>query len=98
MTLFFDRSVGIAVPKALQLLRLVTPIEYHQDHFAQDALDDTWLPQVGAKGRTVIGHDHSYHLRSNELAALVQYNIGCFYLWGSEATRWDKMRCFAPRL
>ena len=81
MTFFFDRSVGIAVPKALQLLRLVTPIEYHQDHFAQDALDDAWLPEVGERGWTVIGHDHSYHLRSNELAALVQYNIGCFYLW-----------------
>ena len=95
MTFFFDRSVGIAVPKALQLLRLVTPIEYHQDHFAPDALDDAWLPEVGERGWTVIGHDHSYHLRSNELAALVQYDIGCFYLWGSEATRWDKMRCFA---
>ena len=44
VTFFFDRSVGIAVPKALQLLRLVTPIEYHQDHFAPDALDDACFP------------------------------------------------------
>lgn len=95
MTLFFDRSVGVRVPMALLTLRLPVGVEYHQQHFPSDAPDDKWLPVVGQRGWTVVGHDSKYHLMPNELAALKHYGIGCFYLWGSGATRWQKMQCFA---
>lgn len=85
------------LPEIVRLpqLRFPVQVEYHEAHFPIDADDDTWLPSVGQWGWTVIGHDYSYHKRPNELAALKQYDIGCFYLWGSEAPRWNKLQCFA---
>lgn len=97
MILFFDRNVGTVVPKILQWKNLRFPIqvEYHQQHFPIDEKDDVWLSTVGQWGWTVIGHDSSFHLRPTELSAIKQFQIGCFYLWGSEATRWEKLRCFS---
>ena len=84
------------VPQILQWARLKFPIqvEYHEKHFATNALDDSWLPVIGQWGWTIVGHDSSYHLYDNELAAIKQYGIGCFYLWGSESKRWQKLQCF----
>lgn len=93
MTFFFDRDVGVALPKAL--LTLHVPVCYHQQHFPMDCDDDVWLPIIGHNGWTLVGHDKQHHLMPNELYAIKQYNVGCFYLWGANATRWEKMRCFA---
>ena len=97
MILFFDKSVGTVVPRILRWDRLKCPIkiEYHEQHFSTHELDDRWLPIVGQWGWTVVGHDSSYHLYANELSAIKQYGMGCFYLWGSEAKRWEKLQCFA---
>ena len=92
--LFFDRDVGIALPRALDILKLPTHVEYHQHHFPIDAQDDAWMPSVGIRGWTLIGHDSRHHREAAEFAAIRQYNMGCFYLWGAEALRWEKMRCF----
>ena len=97
-TLFFDRDVGITLPKALDLLRLPTHVEYHQKHFAIDARDDDWMPTVGGWGWTLIGHDSRHHQEDSEVAAIKQHRIGCFYLWGAEALRWEKMRLLPARL
>ena len=64
-------------------------------HFPTDAPDDVWLPIVGEWGWTIVGHDSKYHLRTPELDAIKRYGIGCFYLWGSHAKRWEKLQCFA---
>jgi len=97
MILFFDRSVGTAVPQILRWRRLKLPVqvEYHEMHFPTDEEDDRWLPIVGDWGWTVIGHDSSYNTKATGLSAIKQYEIGCFYLWGSEAPRWEKLRCFS---
>jgi hypothetical protein len=98
MIFFFDRDLGTCVPLALIQLhfnRQFHEIHYHQQLFAIGESDDVWLPQVGKLGWTVIGHDSSHHLKESEISAIKQYNIGCFYLWGSEAKRWEKMQCFA---
>ena len=92
--LFFDRDVGITLPKALDILRLPTPVEYHQKHFPIDERDDDWMPRVGSWGWTLIGHDSRHHEVEAELQAIKQYAIGCFYLWGAKALRWEKMLCF----
>lgn len=60
-----------------------------------DEDDDIWLPAVGQFGWTVIGHDHSYHKRPSELAAIKQYGIGVFYLWGATAPSWRYFQCLA---
>jgi hypothetical protein len=97
MILFFERSVGTVVPELLQWksLRFPIQIQYHQQHFALDEQDDSWLNKVGQWGWTVIGHDSRYHQRPTELSAIKQYKMGCFYLWGANARRWEKFRCFA---
>ena len=98
MIVFFDRDVGTSLPKALLMLhfdRQFHELHYHQQHFQPDERDDIWLPQVGQWGWTVFGHDSQHHAQEAEISAIKQYGIGCFYLWGSEAKRWQKMQCFA---
>lgn len=92
--LFFDRDVGTALPRALNVLRLPTPVEFHQDHFPGDSQDDVWMPIVGSRGWILIGHDRMHHRRDPERSAIRDYSMGCFYIWGSQARRWEKMRCF----
>lgn len=94
-TLFFDRSVGTTIPRTLVRLRVPAGIEWHQQRFERDAADDVWLPEVGANGWAVLGFDWSYHLNQAELAAIRQYNMGIFYLWGAEARTWERMFCLA---
>lgn len=93
MILFFDRDTGTSLPKALRILKV--PVCYHQEHFAKNEPDDRWMPVVGHNQWILIGHDSQHHLKPNELYAVKQYNLGCFYLWGGNASRWEKMRCFA---
>ena len=52
------------------------------------------MPEVGTLGWTLVGHDSRHHRERAELAAVKQYEMGCFYLWGAEALKWEKMRCF----
>ena len=95
ITFYFDRSTGRALPDALKLLKL--NIEHQTDHFVHDTPDDQWLSVVGSNGWFVVTHDEKFHKAGfeAELAAVKTFNIGCFYLWGAEATRWRKMQCFA---
>lgn len=92
--LFFDRDVGTALPQALNVLRLPTRVEYLQNHFPADTQDDEWMPVIGSRGWLLIGHDRMHHRRSPERSAIQEYGMGCFYLWGAQARRWEKMRCF----
>ena len=92
--LFFDRDVGIKLPKALISLGLPVHVEYHQLYFAQNADDDLWMPAVGTLGWFVVGHDRHHHTRVSERAAVQGYGIGCFYLWGGNKPSHEKMRCF----
>ena len=94
-TLFFDRSVGTTIPRTLRRLKVPVGIEWHQENFDCNSPDDEWLPQVGVNGWAVLGFDWSYHLNQAELAAIQQYDIGVFYLWGSDARTWERMFCFA---
>jgi hypothetical protein len=94
--LFFDRSVGIGFPKALLTVKkFPLGIQYHQQHFKIDEADDVWLPIVGKRDWFVIGQDYSYHKNETEREAIKTYDIGVFYLWGSEAPQWESVRVFA---
>lgn len=103
MILFFDRSVGKRIPATLKRLRCPINIKRHGELFPPDALDDEWLPVVGANGWLVAGFDHSYHKPTNEaeLEAIKNFEIGVFYLWGPEASMWDSFTVFVrafPRM
>ena len=93
MILFFDRDTGTTLPKALRMVRV--SVCYHQEHFAKNEPDDRWMPIVAQNQWILVGHDSRHHLRPNELYAVKQYDLGCFYLWGANASRWEKMKCFA---
>ncbi len=95
MIFFFDRNIGRAIPEALRLLDLPVQVEAHHDHFDQTEADDVWLSAVGSQGWIVISQDYKFHEIEPELEALKQHNVGCFYVWGAEAAKWDTMRTFA---
>ena len=93
MILYFDINVGTKFPKVL--IEMGLDVRYHQNHFPASHQDDQWLAQVGTWGWTAFGHDSKIHLLPNELSAIKQHNVGCFYLWGATATRWQKLVSFA---
>ena len=96
LTLYFDRNFGKRFPQALRKLGL--PVQFQHDkppQFPQNTPDDTWLAAVGKKGWIVCSHDRKFHLLPAELAALQQHGVGCFYLWGANASPWEKARSFA---
>ena len=101
MILFFDRDVGVRLPRALlelQFDKQFHEVHYHQQHFPMDAQDDAWMPDVGAWGWTLIGHDSQHHKKPAEMSAIKQYNMGCFYLWGAEAKRWERCDALHERM
>lgn len=105
-TLYFDRNIGWRVPEALKLLGLNT-IHHHTRRkllglkettklktlFVQEEKDDVWLQYVGQRGWLVFTQDRKFHRAGfeNELSAIKQFNVGCFYVWGAQATKWEKM-------
>jgi hypothetical protein len=107
--LYFDRSLGKCLPEALRQLRLPNVIHHHSPPecvgakrvpgqsglFAENAPDDEWLAFVSKRGWIAFSQDYSMHLEAAPLAAIKQHDARVFYLWGSQASRWDKMRCFA---
>lgn len=95
MTFFFDRNLGTAIPRALKELRAPVTVESHQTHFREDLDDPSWLREVGFYGWFVVTQDYKLHLRPDELDAIKQYEVGCFYLWGATATKWESFRVLA---
>jgi hypothetical protein len=56
--------------------------------------DDAWLAIVGARNWVVLSHDQKWHAELVNREAIKQHGVGCFYLWGGQATTWEKLRCF----
>jgi hypothetical protein len=110
LTLYFDRCAGRRFPEAMAVLGLkgITNI-YHQ-HTPRHSLglggtrktplfspaepDDKWLEFVGTRGWIVFSQDRKFHAIENEIYALKQFNVGCFYLWGASATPAEKAFVF----
>jgi hypothetical protein len=68
-TLFVDRSLGRHVV-ADALRQASATVEIHDDHFAPDERDETWLAAVGARGWVVLSKDTRIRYRPNELKGL----------------------------
>jgi len=109
LTFYFDRNIGTRFPDALERLRLrvvchttkksklgVTGPGCEDQLFKDEETDDVWLAEVGTRGWTVFSHDKKFHKTGyeSEVSAIKQFNVGCFYLWGGNATPLDKARCF----
>lgn len=70
-------------------------MEHQSYHFVADTKDDVWLAEVGKRKWYVVSHDRKFLKYESEKAAIMQFTVGCFILWGAEETRWAKMQCFA---
>lgn len=109
LKLYFDKNVGTRLPEALQRLDLdvawhamkqaklgVTGHTHNDPLFHPEEEDDVWLANVGARGWIVFSHDRKFHKvgYESELSAIKQYSVGCFYLWGANAKKFEKAQCF----
>lgn len=103
-TLFWDKNIGPSLPRALQLLRPPdATTRYYLEQFPNtgstpEVGDEAWLRYVGERGWFVISQDHRLHRKPNELYALKQHDVGCFYLWGANAQLWEIFNCFVRAL
>ena len=68
------------------------PVGKHKSLFRDGEFDDVWLSYVGAKNWIVFTQDEKFHKAGyeNELSAIKQFNIGCFYMWGACALPCEK--------
>jgi predicted nuclease of predicted toxin-antitoxin system len=54
-TFFVDRCLGKTVAERLR--QAGAQIEIHDSHFAQDAADDDWIPEVSRRGWVILTKD-----------------------------------------
>ncbi|MGE4240133.1 hypothetical protein [Ramlibacter sp.] len=109
LRLYFDKNVGTKLPAVLEQLDLsvawhqmkqaklgVTGPSCNDQLFHDEEADDVWLADVGARGWVVFSHDRKFHKIGfeSELSAIKQHNVGCFYLWGGSAKKYEKAQCF----
>ncbi len=79
ITFFIDRCLGSKrVVAALREAGLT--VEIHEDHFAPDALDVEWLPQVGEREWVVLTKDANISRRTLEKIAVARAGIRLFIL------------------
>ncbi|GGK41160.1 hypothetical protein [Salinarimonas ramus] len=98
LTLFFDRTFGKRLPRALASLKPPAEIRWHQgERFAHDMPDDEWLSIVGRKNWVVLSQDRRFHVRDNEALAIVQHGVRCFYLPCASEDRWTSLCIFVRR-
>ncbi len=77
-TFFVDRSLGRKLAERLRAQGFA--VEMHDDHFAIDATDTTWLTDVGRRGWIVLTKDKAIRRNALEREALVSSNVACFML------------------
>jgi len=84
-TVFFvDRCLGgKRLPESLRLLGI--RVEIHDDHFAKDALDKDWLPQVASKKWIIFTKDTRIGFRNLERLAVASSGARLFVLVAKNA-------------
>ena len=65
----------------------------HEEEFADDCPDTTWLPTVAANGWVVMGHDRLHHVRL-QVELIRNCDAGCFYIAGAQSRVEEKMKFF----
>lgn len=98
MTFFFDRCVGVQIPRALHAFkRFPVEIRYHQEVFGPDRAtlpDDQWMRPVARDGWIVVTQDYRFLRVAATQEAVRQHNAAVFYLWGANALAWQTTRIF----
>jgi len=76
---FIDRSLGIE-PIRTELVNSGLTVEIHDEHFARDEEDRSWLKAVGDWGWVVLTKDQKLRYRPLEISALRTSNARVFVL------------------
>jgi predicted nuclease of predicted toxin-antitoxin system len=84
-----DRSLG-KFKVAAALRNAGATVEVHDDHFAQDALDEEWLKGAGESGWVVLTKDKNIRYHTREKEALTAHNVRAFVL-SAKALSADEM-------
>ena len=71
-TFYVDRCLGKTVPRELRAAGAL--VEAHDDHFAQNALDDDWIPQVTARGWVILTKDKNIRRAGGERETVLLSN------------------------
>lgn len=61
-------------------------VRIHDDHFAEDARDDEWLPFAGQHGWLVVTKDKRIRQRETERKALLDGGVGAFVITKGDMT------------
>jgi predicted nuclease of predicted toxin-antitoxin system len=95
-----DRALGtFTVAEALRAAGCT--VEVHDRHFAQDARDAQWLPEVGRRGWVVLTKDRHIRTRQSELIALLGAGVAAFVLTAADLSGPEMARAFqraVPRM
>jgi len=75
--LFLDRSLG-AVVVAVALREAGESVRVHDDHFAQDAPDEEWLPEVARRGWIAVTKDNAIRRGFLQRLAVAQAGASLF--------------------
>jgi predicted nuclease of predicted toxin-antitoxin system len=68
-TFYVDRCLGKAAGQALR--DAGASVEVHDDHFAQNAPDEEWIPQVAERGWVILTKDKNIRRHAGEREAVV---------------------------
>lgn len=77
-TFYVDRCLGKAVANALRVAG--ANVQVHDDHFAQAAQDEDWIPRVAAQGWVILTKDKNIRRRPSEREALLMSSARIFTL------------------
>jgi hypothetical protein len=92
-----DRCLGrVDVATALRVAG--ARAEVHDDHFAPNCEDETWLPQVGARGWIVLTRDKYIRRRPRERRALEDARVAAFVLTASRINGSEMAAAFVAAL
>ena len=78
---FTDRDLGRRFPEILRAGGLT--VERHEDHFAPEAADETWLEAVGKRGWIALTHDRRIRYKPNERDAVMRHGVPLLVIVGA---------------
>ncbi len=94
-TFFIDRCLGTQLGHDLRASGL--NVEFHADHFADDADDQTWISEVGQRGWVVLTKDKAISRRPLELRAVETARVRMFTLATGNMTGEQMAKVFAAQ-
>jgi PIN like domain len=94
-TFFIDRCLGKGVGAALREAGL--RVEFHADHFPDDADDQTWILEVGRRGWVVLTKDKAIRTRPVEVHAVESAKVRMFRLSSGNMKGAEMARVFVDQ-